>query len=132
MTSIEPHVRDEHPPDDAVFIVRGGPLTVERIVEHAARQAREYSLLGQPMISVSADLTVGGWTVEAILRERLWSRSRYATVPVGVLRSAGYLLLPTFAVPHYDIVLEEASEAAARRLLAHFGPVLDNPYKRRR
>lgn len=49
-----------------------------------------------------------------------------------LLRGAGYLLLPTFAVPHDDIVLEEASEVAARRLLAYFGPVLDNPYKRRR
>lgn len=86
----------------------------------------------EPMISISADLTVGGWTLEAILRERIWSRSRYATVTAGVLRSAGYLLLPTFATPHYDVVLPEATEMAARALLAHFGPVLDNPYKRRR
>lgn len=126
------HVRDETPPDDAVLVVRGGPLTAEKIVEHAARQALEYSFRNQPMISISADLTIHGWTLEAILRERLWSRSRYATATAGVLRIARYLLLPTFAVPHYDIVLAEASEVAARALLEHFGPVVDNPYRRRR
>lgn len=129
---IEAYIRDEDPPNDTILVVRGGPLTVEKIVEHAARQAIEYSFRDEPMISMSADLTVGGWTLEAILRERIWSRSRYATVTAGVLRAAGYLLLPTFATPHYDVVLPEATEMAARALLAHFGVVLDNPYKRRR
>lgn len=84
------------------------------------------------MFSVSVDTTVGGWTVDQILRTRMWSRSTYATTIVSTLRRAGYLLLPTFAVPHTDIVLPSATLAAAMDLLAHFGPPLDNPYKRRR
>ena len=37
---VEPHVRSEVPPDDAIVIVRGGPIAAEKIVEHALRQAR--------------------------------------------------------------------------------------------
>jgi hypothetical protein len=84
------------------------------------------------MFSVSADVTIGHWTLERILRARMWSRSTYATTTPRALRIAGYLLLPTFAVPHCDIVLPAATPAAARDLLAQFGPALDNPYKRRR
>ena len=47
-------------------------------------------------------------------------------------QDAGYLLLPTFAVPHCDIVLPAATTGAARALLAHCGPTIDHPYKRRR
>lgn len=107
-------------------------MTVEKIVEHAARQALEYSFRGAPMLSVSADLTIGVWTLDEILRTRLWSRSTYATTTAGTLRTHGDVLLPTFAEPHCDIVLPAATTAAARALLAHFGPALDNPYKRRR
>ncbi|HVA43942.1 MAG TPA: tyrosine-type recombinase/integrase [Acidimicrobiales bacterium] len=45
--------------------------------------------------------------------ERLWSRSSYGSVEVGTLRRAGYELLATFEAPHFDIVLPEASPAAA-------------------
>jgi hypothetical protein len=36
---IERYVRNEVPPDDAVVVVRGGPIAVEKIVEHARRAA---------------------------------------------------------------------------------------------
>lgn len=48
---------------------------------------------------MSVDATVSGWDLEAILRDRLWSRSSYATATVGGLRAAGYGLLPTFGAP---------------------------------
>jgi hypothetical protein len=48
------------------------------------------------MPSISVDTTGVGWTVETMLRERLWSRSSYATTTVGALRANGYELLPTF------------------------------------
>ena len=107
-------------------------MTIEKIVEHAARQALEYSFQGKPMFSLSADMTIANWTLEQILRTRIWSRSTYATATARTLRAAGYVLLPTFAVPHCDIVLPAATTGAATAILAHFGPALDNPYKRRR
>ena len=57
---IEPFVRDEYPPDNAVVVIRGGPIAAEKIVEHASRQAREYTYKGEPMFSVSVSLAVNG------------------------------------------------------------------------
>jgi hypothetical protein len=34
---IEAHLRQEDPADDAILVVRGGPLTVEKFLEHALR-----------------------------------------------------------------------------------------------
>ena len=110
---IESHLRDDDPPDDAVLLLRGGPVTVEKLVEHAARQLRDFSLRGVPMASVSVDGTVGEWTAEALLRDRLWSRSKYSTARVGEVRDAGFEILPTHATPHFDIVLDDASMAEA-------------------
>jgi hypothetical protein len=115
-----------------VLVIRGGPLTLAKLMDHAARQALEYGYRGTPMFSVSVDAAFGNWTLEQILRTRMWSRSTYATTTPRRLRVAGHLLLPTFAVPHCDIVLPAATMAAAADLLAQFGPTLDNPYKRRR
>ena len=129
---IEAHLRDEEPPAGAVLVIRGGPLSVERLVEHAIRQAREFSYAGAAMYSVSVDATVDAWTLEAILRERLWSRSTYAACPVATLRDAGYVLLATYGSPHYDVVLADGGPGTAATLLAVFGAVQVNPFKRRR
>ena len=129
---IEPLIRAEEPPTDAVVVIRGGPITAAKIVEHAARQEAVYSYRGEPMVAISVDLTIPGWSVERILRERMWSRSRYATATVGALRSAGYELVPTSRTPHYSIVLSEASEVAAVDLLSHFAPTLVNEFRQRR
>ena len=91
-------------------------------------RALEYSFQGKPMFSLSADMTIATWTLEQILRTRIWSRSTYATATARTLRTAGYVLLPTFAVPHCDLVLPVATTGAGTAILAHFGPALDNPY----
>jgi hypothetical protein len=83
------------------------------------------------MTAISADLTLEGWSLTRILTERMASRRRYATSKAGALRAAGYELLATFARPHYSIVLPEATEQAARELLACFGPTLENPHRQR-
>jgi hypothetical protein len=50
-------------------------------------------------------MTVAGWDLDALLAGPLASRSTYATATVGVVRAAGFELLPTFAAPHYDLLL---------------------------
>jgi len=55
---IEPHLRGEDPTDDAVLVLRGGPLTVEKLLEHARREQRRFSYRGVPMPSLSVDATV--------------------------------------------------------------------------
>lgn len=128
---IEGHLRAHDVGDDTLLLIRGGPLTVEKLVEHARRQAREFSLRGAPMASISVDGLVAGWTVELVLRERMWSRSQFATATAGVVRGAGFEVLPTHNAPHFDIVLAEASDAEAARLLEIFGSPEDNPFKKR-
>lgn len=129
---IEPLVRDEEPPDDAVVVIRGGPIAAAKIVEHALRQEAVFTYRGEPMIAISVDLTINGWTVERILRERMWSRSSYATSTVGELRTAGYELLATSTAPHYSVILPSTTEEDAGSFLAHFGPTLQNEFRRRR
>lgn len=131
-TPIEPFIRAERPPEDAVVVIRAGPLTVEKLVEHARREEGRYTYRGQPLASISVDATVASWTLEAILRDRLWSRSSYAITTVGALKGASFELLPTFEVPHYDVLLSAASLDAAGRLLSLFGPAERNTYRRRR
>jgi len=121
LTPIEPSIRDEEPPDDAILVIRAGPVTVEKILEHARREEGRFTFRGAPMASVSVDATIGDWTLEAILRDRLWSRTTYATTTVGALRRSGHDLLPTFGVPHYDLLLPAATLKAAGSLLATFG-----------
>ena len=129
---IEVHLRGEEPPAGAVLVIRGGPLSVEKLVEHAVRQAREFSYAGHPMFSVSVDATVDPWTLEAILRDRLWSRSTYAACPAAALRDAGYVVLATHGSPHYDLILADGEPGTAASLLAVFGAAEVNPFKRRR
>lgn len=128
---IEAHLRQEDPPDDAILVVRGGPLTVEKFLEHALRQQRDYSYCGRPMASISVSATGAGWTLDRVLSELLWSRSTYATATVGTIRGASYALLATHRRPHYDIVLPSATVESASRLLALFEAGTTNPFRRR-
>lgn len=129
---IEPLIRAVPSPDDAVVVVRGGPLTPQKIVQHAVRQQTVFSHRGVPMTAISVDLAIDGWPLERILRERMWSRSRYATATVGELQSAGYELVATSTAPHFSLVLPDHSKDAAVALLEHFGPTLINNFKRTR
>lgn len=62
---------------------------------------------------------------------RMWSRSQYASIRVADVRREGFEVLATHAAPHFDIVLADATPTEAARLVAVFGAVEDNPFKRR-
>lgn len=100
---IEPLIRAGPSPDDAV-VVRGGPLTPQKIVEHAVRQQTVFSYRSTPMTAISVDLAIDGWPLERILRERMRSRSRDATATVGELRASGFELVATSTAPHFSVV----------------------------
>ena len=129
---IEPLIRVEALPQEAVVVIRGGPITIAKIVEHALRQQAVFTYRGEPMVAISVDLTIEGWSVERILRERMWSRSKYAISTAGELRTAGYELVATSAAPHYSVVLPTATPGAAAEFLAHFGPTLVNEFRQHR
>ena len=134
MTNGEPmegYLRTEEPPNDAVVVVRGGPIAADKIVEHASRQAREYTFRGSPMHSISVSLTVDGWDLPALLAGPLSSRSTYAVSTAGAVRQAGFALLPTYDAPHYDLLLATGEYPEAERLLSLFSSAEPNSYKRR-
>lgn len=128
---IETYLRSEEPPDDAVVVVRGGPVTSEKIVEHARRQAREYSFRNAPMYSISVSLTVPGWDLSALLAGPLSSRSTFVVSTAGAVRAAGFALLPTYDAPHYDLLLATGEYREAEALLSLFASSEPNPYKHR-
>jgi hypothetical protein len=128
---IETYLRSEEPPDDAVVVVRGGPVASEKIVEHAQRQAREYSFRNAPMYSISVSLTVPGWDLSALLAGPLSSRSMFAVSTAGAVRAAGFALLPTYDAPHYDLLLATGEYREAEALLSLFASSEPNPYKHR-
>ena len=63
---------------------------------------------------------------------RLRTRRRYASTVAQLLLEAEFLLLPSFGVPHYSIVLRAYSDEEARRLLDVLGEAHRNPYYGRR
>ncbi len=61
-----------------MVVLRAGPIAVDKVVEHALREARAYSFGGKPLYSVSVSLAVDGWTVDDLLAGPLASRTTYA------------------------------------------------------
>ena len=106
MEPIEPFIRAEELPATSVLIVRGGPITADKLLEAARREQSVYSWRGSPLACVSTEAVMGGWTLERLLAEHLATRTMYATTTVGRVLDEGLRLLPTFAAPHYDVVLE--------------------------
>ena len=128
---IEGYLRDEEPREEAVVVVGGGPIAPAKVVEHAQRQAREYTYRNVPMYSISVSLTVPGWDLSALLAGPLSSRSAFAVSTAGAVRAAGFALLPTYDAPHYDLLLATGEYREAEALLSLFGSPEPNPYKRR-
>lgn len=117
----------------ASLVLRGSPLTIDGVLANADRAQTRFTLAGSPFIAISVDVTVGEWDVDAILARRLDTRRSYAIARAGTLLAAGFALLPTFAAPHYSLVLPSYTREAAAKVIEAFGDVKANPhYKPRR
>ena len=120
-------------PTETRVLVRGSPAEAEKLLAHADRQAREFSLRGENMASISVDLLLDDWPIQRVLEVRMVTRSRYSTCLVGDIEAAGFEVLATIARPHADVVFPELSILWAERLAGLLLPVeVPNPYKRRR
>lgn len=130
LEAVEQHLRsDEALEPEAHVVVRGWPLTVDGMMRNAVATRSRFSWQGAPLIAVSAEVTVGPWTVDSILAgPRLRTRGRYAEAMVSSLLDAGFHLLPTFVTPHYSIVLPAYDEAHVRHLIQVLGEVKRNPH----
>lgn len=117
----------------AHLVIRGWPLTVDGLLRNADATCRRYSWMGEPLVAVSAEVTVGGWDVDRILAgSRLRTRRSYAAAAVGEVLGAGFGLLPTFSAPHYSVVLGSYTVEQAELLVRVLGEVRPNPHHVRR
>jgi hypothetical protein len=128
---IEPYIRDERPPDSATLVVRGGPITADKLRQTANREQAVYTWRGLPLACVSAEAVTDEWPLERLLAERLATRTTYATTTVAQVFEAGLVLLPTFDVPHYDVVLGAASPEEVSKLMSILSEPIRNPYRRK-
>lgn len=114
-------------------MIRGWPLTVEGLLRNGDATRRRYSLDGETLVAISAEVTMPGWDVESILSgNRLRTRRSYASTLAHKVTEASFNLLPSFAAPHYSIVLGKYTDEEAQRLIAVLGDVRQNPYHVRR
>lgn len=126
---IEPHIRPAGTLDGASVVVRGWPLTVDGLLNNADATRQRFERDGEPLLAVSAEMTSDDWDLERILSgPRLRTRSRYASAPALALVASGFELLPTFAAPHFSVVLGAYDEASAEHLLVVLGEVRRNPH----
>lgn len=131
---IEPHLRTSEVIDpNAALVIRGWPLAVEGLLRNADATRPRYSLAGEPLVAISAEVTMPGWDVESILSgARLRTRWSYASTLAHDVIGAGFRLLPSVAAPHYSIVLANYTDEEAQRLISVLGDVQPNPYHVRR
>lgn len=126
---IELRLRQAEVLDGASIVVRGWPLTVEGLLRNADATRRRFERGRKPLVAVSAEVTGGDWDLDRILSgPRLRTRSRYAAAPALALVAAGFALLPTFAAPHFSVVLGAYDEASAEHLLEVLGDARRNPH----
>ncbi len=105
--------------------MRAGVLDRED-ARRAARRARTET--GILSLSVFAAL---GQRVDELCRDRDLVRYRQVrTSSFGRLRRAGFAVLPTFAEPHYDVVLADLEDETMERLERCFEAPGPNPGRR--
>ncbi len=116
--------------DARELIVRGNPLSVGALLDHARRTAAVFTWRGSALYAVSAAVTGPGRSLDDLLAStNLRTRSTYASARVAAVTAAGFVVLPTFAAPHVSIVWPKYDEHTAETLLAVLGPVCENPFR---
>jgi len=131
---LRPHIRVEPPPGDDVLVLRGGDDTVQSLRRHAERTHRAFALDGRSVYGLSVFCAIDELGQRQLYR-RLASYPVLRASSVGRVRGAGFWLLPTFARPHFTVMLVSVEADELGRLLACFDPASQNPrygHRRRR
>lgn len=122
-------LRDEPCPHDTIVVVRGGPDTVTKILQHVRRTQQRWALDGRPLMGVSVFCALdleGPASLDGLLAGRMNSYRIVHQVPAGRLLDVGFELLPTAGRPHYTARMASGDEADAAKLLAVLRPSRDN------
>jgi hypothetical protein len=104
-------LRDEDPPSDATVIIRAGVLEPASITRALSRSFDRYAVLG---ISVEGALDAS--VLETCQQSpRLAPYRRIRLTTVARIHTNGFVLLPTFDIPHFTLVVPDASELTIAR-----------------
>lgn len=128
---LRPDVRDEVPPPQAVVVLRGGPDDGSKLAKHAARTNRRFMLDGQPLWGISVFLALdpaGHASLHGLLSGRMRTYRIVHTADLEQIRSAGFDVLPTFARPHFTLVMPDVAPKTLAQLASALGPGQPNPY----
>lgn len=120
---------DEVPPDDAAVVIRGGPDTLSLLRTHARRLHRAFVLDGESVFGVSVFVAlddVGAASERGVLAGKLRSYPSIYRCTVGDLLERGLGLVPTFARPHYTVLLPALD--SVDDLASALGTLRPNPY----
>lgn len=128
--AIEDHLRTGERLDrQASMVIRGAPLDSDGLLRNADATSRRYTRAGEPLVAISAEITIAGWSLASILAgPRLRTRRSYASVRAGVVLDAGFELLATFSAPHYSVVLPSYDVETTQLLSSLFGEAQGNIY----
>lgn len=107
-----------------------GPSLPRSCSRPPGREQTVYTWREQPLACVSVEAVTPDWPIDRVLSEHLTTRTTYATTTVAEVVEAGLVLLPTFAVPHYDVVLEDASPQEVAKLMSILSEPMRNPHRR--
>ena len=119
----------DRPPSPGAAVLRGGPDTVSLLKTHATRMHRAFVLDGAPIFGISVFVALddlGPASERGILSDQLGTYSSIHICTVGELLSNGFDLVPTFARPHYSILLPSPDDVA--RLAVTLGRSRVNKY----
>ena len=118
-------LRDEPAPHDTIIVVRGGPDTVTKILQHTCRTQQRWALDGKPLTGVSVFCVLdseGPASLDGLLAGRMRSYRVVHQAPVGKLLSAGFELLPTAGCGE--------APCRARAVTGHSAPPVQRPASR--
>jgi hypothetical protein len=119
-------IRDEQPPPDDWLVLRGGSNSLAAL---RATIDRSRDIFGRLLVSVVI-------INEEQIHQALSSRALigYRTVSfcmVSKVMNLGFLLAPTFRIPHYSIELPDSSDAKMQALVDMLSERVENPFHER-
>lgn len=116
-------IRREHPPDDAVVVVRAGVMERDAIERAALLSFDLYGVLAISVVAV-IDMTVD----QACRTSRRIAKYRQVRLSsFGRLREGPFTVLPTFDAPHFSVLLADLSDLTIPRLIRCFDDPIPNP-----
>lgn len=132
MDRLEEVIRRGESPENLVLLLRGGEDTAEKLLRQAANLEARFTYGGQLARGISLFAARDEKDELRVLEAKLRTYAKFRRVSGPRLLELA-VLLPTFAAPHWTVLLRAAgsSSRSEQQIITAFidilGPVMDNP-----